>query len=44
MSDGISIVMPVYNVPEKYLRTCIESLIKQTYNIICLLLYKYLFF
>ena len=24
MSDGISIVVPVYNVPEKYLRACIN--------------------
>ena len=34
MSDGISIVVPVYNVPEKYLRACIESLINQTYKVI----------
>ena len=32
MSEGISIVVPVYNVPEKYLKTCIESLINQTYK------------
>ena len=32
MNVGISIVIPVYNVPEKYLRTCIESLINQTYK------------
>lgn len=32
MTKGISIVVPVYNVPEKYLRTCIESLITQTYQ------------
>ena len=32
MNEGISIVVPVYNVPEKYLRTCIESLINQTFK------------
>lgn len=26
----VSIVVPVYNVPEKYLRVCVESLINQT--------------
>ena len=38
MSDGISIVVPVYNVPEKYLRACIESLINQTYKVIEIIL------
>lgn len=28
----VSIVVPVYNVPEKYLRVCVESLTKQTLN------------
>jgi GT2 family glycosyltransferase len=28
----ISIVLPVYNVPEQYLRACIESVLKQTYD------------
>ncbi|WP_225972555.1 glycosyltransferase family 2 protein [Ephemeroptericola cinctiostellae] len=27
----ISVVMPTYNTPEKYLRLCIESIIKQSY-------------
>lgn len=38
MSEGISIVVPVYNVPEKYLRACIESLINQTYKVIEIIL------
>ena len=38
MSDGISIVVPVHNVPEKYLRACIESLINQTYKVIEIIL------
>ena len=29
--DKISIVIPIYNV-EKYLNTCIESIINQTYS------------
>ena len=28
----ISIIVPVYKVPESYLRTCIESILKQTYQ------------
>lgn len=32
MNEGISIVVPVYNVPEKYLRSCVESLINQSYK------------
>lgn len=31
-TQGISIVVPVYNVPEAYLRHCIESLINQTFE------------
>lgn len=31
MSDLISVIVPVYNA-EKYLRKCIESIIKQTYS------------
>ena len=31
MSDLISIIVPIYNV-EKYLQECIESLLKQTYK------------
>ncbi|MBV4420082.1 glycosyltransferase [Clostridium tyrobutyricum] len=30
MSVLVSIIVPVYNVPDKYLKTCIESLINQT--------------
>lgn len=30
--DIISIVIPIYNVPEKFLRRCIESAMNQTYN------------
>ena len=30
MQPKISIVVPVYKVPEKYLHQCVESLIKQT--------------
>lgn len=32
MNEGISIVVPVYNVPEKYLKSCIESLLNQTHK------------
>lgn len=32
MEELISIVVPVYNVPEQYLRNCIESIIRQTYR------------
>ena len=35
---GVSVVVPVYNVPEKYLKKCIESLINQTYKNIEILL------
>lgn len=31
MNELISIVVPVYNV-EKYLGTCVESILKQTYS------------
>lgn len=31
MNELISIVVPVYNV-EKYLSTCVESILKQTYS------------
>ena len=31
MEDLISVVVPIYNV-EKYLKTCIETIIKQTYK------------
>ncbi len=30
--DKVSVIVPVYNVQEQYLKTCIESLISQTYN------------
>lgn len=30
MKIKVSIIVPVYKVPEKYLRRCIESLINQT--------------
>lgn len=32
MKGYVSIIVPIYKVPEKYLRRCIESLIKQTYE------------
>lgn len=32
MNSKISVVVPVFKVPEKYLRTCIESLISQTFK------------
>lgn len=32
LSPKISILIPVYNVPEKYLRACIDSIIKQYYT------------
>ena len=28
----ISVIVPVYNTPEKYLRPCIESLLAQDYT------------
>ena len=28
----ISIIMPVYNTPEKYLKECIDSILAQTYK------------
>lgn len=31
-SEKISVVVPIYNVKEQYLRQCIESIIEQTYN------------
>ena len=34
----VSVVVPVYNVPENYLKRCIESLINQTYKNIEILL------
>ena len=34
----VSVIVPVYNVPEKYLKRCIESLINQTYKNIEILL------
>lgn len=30
MQTKVSIIVPIYKVPEKYLRKCIESLINQT--------------
>ena len=30
MQTKVSIIVPVYKVPEEYLRKCIESLINQT--------------
>lgn len=38
MKPKVSIVVPVYKVPEKYLRNCIESIIRQTLNDIEVLL------
>ena len=35
---GISVVVPVYKVPENYLRKCIESIIKQSFENIEILL------
>lgn len=32
MKELISIIVPVYNVPEQYLNKCLESLINQTYT------------
>ncbi len=30
--ERISVIIPIYNVPSKYLRQCIESIINQTYS------------
>lgn len=37
MSNLISVIIPIYNV-EKFLRICIDSVLKQTYNNIEILL------
>jgi len=38
MCPGISIIVPVYNTPEQYLRKCIESILNQTQSNIELIL------
>ena len=38
MSDLVSIIVPIYNVPNEMLKKCINSLIKQTYKNIEILL------
>ena len=38
--DLVSVLLPIYNTPEKYLREAIESLLKQTYDNFELLVYN----